>query len=165
MSTTLKLSASALEKICKSSQLQKDLENRRAQQKKEKKKKLDSQALEKKKRYKEIVQKCRNVMEWLCEQYPLCFKKDDVPVPLKVGIIKDIFAVIPENAVFSRGDVRRTLLRYAHRTVYLQSLISSAHRYDLAGNQVGEVSEDNKVSARLKLDKILVEKFKNRSAV
>ncbi|GHT93586.1 hypothetical protein FACS1894122_09020 [Alphaproteobacteria bacterium] len=166
MSSTLKLSPLALEKIRERSRLQKMMEEEQLLKKKEamlksakekaekrniEKQKLYKQKLEKKQRYQEFVQKRDKVLQWLFEQYPLCFRKID-PLPLKVGIINDILATIPEDSELSKSSFRKTIAGYTHTKAYLQSLISNQYRYDLAGNQTEEVSEDNKQSAQLKLD-------------
>ncbi|GHU17232.1 hypothetical protein FACS189472_03820 [Alphaproteobacteria bacterium] len=166
MSTTLKLSPSALEKIRERTRLQKTMEEEQllkkneaalklfkmnAEKKRAEKLKLDKQKLEKKQRYQEFVQRRNTVLQWLYEQYPLCFKKT-APLPLKVGIINDILAVLPEDSEISRGSIRKAIAGYTHSKAYLQSLISSQYRYDLAGNQTEEVSEDNQKSALLRLD-------------
>jgi ProP effector len=78
----------------------------------------------------------------------LCFPKEN-PVPLKIGIIRDIFDVLPQD--FSRINVRKALARYTKSKVYKQALESGSHRYDLNGNEAEAVSEEHKVAVRDKL--------------
>jgi ProP effector len=98
----------------------------------------------KKERYKRYIATCKTVIHWLREKYPLCFSKEN-PLPLKIGIIKDIFAVLPPD--ISRLSVRKALARYTKSPEYKQALKTCPHRYDLNGNEAGIVSEEHKSAA------------------
>jgi ProP effector len=98
----------------------------------------------KKERYRRYVATCKTVVRWLRDKYPLCFSKEN-PLPLKIGIIKDIFAVLPPD--ISRLSLRKTLARYTKSPKYKQALKTCPHRYDLDGNEAGIVSEEHKSAA------------------
>jgi ProP effector len=83
-------------------------------------------------------------------KYPLCFSKEE-PLPLKIGILKDIFADMPEDSKFSRRSIRNALAFYIRSKKYQSALTTRLHRYDLNGNETEPISEEHKAAARDKL--------------
>ena len=85
---------------------------------------------------------------WLIEQYPAIFNPDKPP-PLKVGVHKDILERHPDLAP---ATLRRALKRYCERRPYQLALArDGAVRVDLDGNPAGEVLEDQRKFAKVKL--------------
>lgn len=101
---------------------------------------------EKEKRIKNAMA-CKKVMGWLQGEYPLCFKKDG-SIPLKIGILKDIFDALPPDSKYSRLSIRKALARYARSRAYREALTTHSHRYDLRGNEVGIISQEHKLAAQ-----------------
>jgi ProP effector len=93
---------------------------------------------------------CKKTLRWLREKYPLCFPEEN-PLPLKIGILKNIFADMPEDSKFSRLNVRKALAFYARSKRYQHALTTCPYRYDLNGNEAEPVSEEHRTAAREKL--------------
>jgi len=170
MSTTLKLSASGLEKVSsklkdvlghgaqneknrfqavdrKSSKSKKSVKNQAEKHLKETKpKKAQSDP---KKALEDFLKKRGKTLMWLCKHYPKCFSIKD-PVPLKIGIIEDIFAVVPK--IMSKTILRKVLKRYTRTARYLNALVSNPHRYNLEGERVGEVTAKERSFAKTTID-------------
>ncbi len=76
---------------------------------------------------------------------------DEVAIvkPLAVGIISDLLPIAkPEQ----RTRLRRSLNPYVSRTTYLMALAErGSMRHDIEGNEVAEVSDDQRISARWRL--------------
>lgn len=71
-------------------------------------------------------------------------------MPLKIGIIRDIYEIIPE--AISRTIIRKVLQRYTRTKRYLDALISNPHRFNLKGEVVGGVSDKERDIARKMFD-------------
>ena len=99
----------------------------------------------------ERFQKMKQALEWLCEQYPLCFNSYE-PKPLKRRIEKDILATLPEGLPFSRLHIREALAYYTKRPKYRDTLATATHRYNLEGEVVEEVIPDHQQLAATQLD-------------
>ena len=81
--------------------------------------------------------------QWLFETFPKCFRGNR-GLPLKIGILKDIFDKLPSDNSISRLQIRRTLKFYTNHPLYQKALTCKSERVDLEGNVVGEVNEEHK---------------------
>jgi sRNA-binding protein len=72
---------------------------------------------------------------WLMSEFPQVF--GDEPVPLAIGIHKDILANKP--AEISRDDLKRALHYWVTLPTYRAKLKIGAWRYDLTGHRKGIV--------------------------
>ncbi len=86
---------------------------------------------------------------WLAATYPATFNPD-APLPLKIGVHVDLLARHPD---LDPATLRRALKRYCERRAYQLALArEGAVRVDLDGKPAGEVLEDQRKFAKLKLD-------------
>ena len=69
--------------------------------------------------------------------------------PLKVGIHKDLKA----SGVELTDVTRKAILYHVRSSKYLNNLLSCLKRYDLKGNESGEITEDQRNDARVRLEK------------
>lgn len=96
----------------------------------------------------------RSVVEetqkWLFETFPACFKRD-FSLPLKVGIVKDIFEKMGDDTGMSRIQIRRALQAYTNHPWYQRALASKTERVDLDGQVAGSVEEEHKIAAEKNL--------------
>jgi ProP effector len=84
-----------------------------------------------------IQQRAIKTMETLMDRFPLCFNK---PVPLKVGIRKDVYAAAPD---LDRHDVVNALNGYCNSEAYKAVLVEGATRIDLNGDTAGVVTRSH----------------------
>lgn len=85
----------------------------------------------------------------LAATYPKVFT-NDAPLPLKIGIHHDLLTRHPD---LDPATLRRALKRYCERRKYQLALASEgAVRVDLDGQPTGEVLEDQRKFAKLKLN-------------
>lgn len=68
--------------------------------------------------------------------------KDRTKKPLKIGIHEDLFKEFPEVAP---KTIRLALFDYIQGPKYLKACYDGAKRYDLEGNEVGEVTRENRM--------------------
>ncbi len=91
----------------------------------------------------------QELRSWLAATYPATFNPD-APLPLKIGIHTDLLARHPD---LDPATLRRALKRYCERRAYQLALArEGAFRVDLNGKPAGEVAEDQRRFAKLKLD-------------
>ena len=88
--------------------------------------------------------------QWLFEKFPACFKKD-FSLPLKVGILKDIFEGLSEEDGMSRLRIRKAIQAYTNHPWYQRALTAKKDRVDLEGKTVEPVEEEHKVAAEKNL--------------
>ncbi len=89
------------------------------------------------------------LQSWLAATYLATFNPD-TPLPLKIGIHTDLLARHPD---LDPATLRRALKRYCERRAYQLALArEGAFRVDLDGKPAGEVLEDQRKFAKLKLD-------------
>lgn len=89
------------------------------------------------------------LQSWLAATYLATFNPD-TPLPLKIGIHADLLARHPD---LDPATLRRALKRYCERRAYQLALArEGAVRVDLDGQPAGEVLEDQRKFAKLKLD-------------
>ena len=108
----------------------------------------DQHAL-KKHAYRQRLEKKKQALDWLCEQYPLCFSKGE-PKPLKRRVEKDVLAGIPSDLPFSRLNIREAIAYYVSSPKYRKALITATHRYDLQGHPGEEVTIEQQEFAQTK---------------
>ncbi|MBV8125563.1 MAG: ProQ/FinO family protein [Burkholderiaceae bacterium] len=72
-----------------------------------------------------------------------------VPKPIKLRIQSDIQARAP--GVFSKAALSAFLRRHTGSTAYLIAVTRASHRFDLDGQEAGELSEEHKAVAREEL--------------
>lgn len=89
------------------------------------------------------LQNIKAAVKWLSETFPGVFDNRN-PMPLKVGIWKDIAAQLPIDTPFSKVILRGALRLYTNSTPYHKAVISNDVRYDLGGNAAGEVTQKEK---------------------
>lgn len=80
------------------------------------------------------------------------FNSDD-PKPLKIGIMRDLLDRAQEKQLpFTNNQLRATLRKYTLSGKYIHAMLKHTHRYDLDGNPVSEISEDDKRQARERIN-------------
>ena len=72
-------------------------------------------------------------------------------MPLKVGILRDIFEKIGEDGEVSRLRIRRAIQAYTNHPWYQRALVSKKERVDLDGNVAGLVEDEHKEAAEKNL--------------
>lgn len=82
-------------------------------------------------------------------RFPLLFTGS--PKPVKLRIQADIQAAAPGE--FSKPALSAFLRRHTGSTSYLLALAKSAHRFDLAGQPAGEVSDEHRQVANEELER------------
>ncbi len=83
------------------------------------------------------------VLAFLYEEFPNCFKQKDGIKPLKVGIFKDIAERIEGNEKVSKTQVRQALRKYTSNWRYLEAVVKNEFRVDLDGNQAEKVEQEH----------------------
>ena len=105
---------------------------------------------------------------WLHETYPIAFHKTEKK-PLKVGIWHDIILNLTEASP-TKTAIRDALTFYTGNPTYQKAVLEQPIRYDLSGNEVGEVEEEHKEYATKRCEdmatllKIRKEKWKANKA-
>lgn len=108
---------------------------------------------------KEKLDKIKANIEALKKAYPKAFS--DERRPLKLGIHKEIL-----GSKFTRTqkiELAYVMRHWCSNVVYLKNISAGGHRYDLHGNEAGEVSEENIKSATEGLH-ALYAKFKKKNS-
>ncbi|MFY8273388.1 RNA chaperone ProQ [Pseudoalteromonas sp. SSDWG2] len=83
------------------------------------------------------------VLAFLYEEFPNCFKQKEGIKPLKVGIFKDIAERIDGNEKVSKTQVRQALRKYTSNWRYLEAVVKNEFRVDLDGNQAEKVEQEH----------------------
>ena len=83
------------------------------------------------------------VLEFLYQEFPQCFKQKEGIQPLKVGIFKDIAERIEGSEKVSKTQVRQALRKYTSNWRYLEAVTKSEFRIDLDGNQGEKVEQEH----------------------
>jgi len=105
----------------------------------------------KKQAYRQRLEKKKYALDWLCEQYPVCFSKDE-PKPVKRRIEKDVLSGnIPSDLPFSRLNIREAIACYVSSPKYRKALITATHRHDLQGQPIEEVTIEQQEFAQAQL--------------
>ena len=98
------------------------------------------------------------VLRYLQTHYSKSFPSNSPPLPLAIGIHKELFAI--PNLPFSRMEIRRFLARYTCLKEYRNNLIVGNDRVNLAGQPTGKVTDEeinkekNSTSKQGKVNKV-----------
>ncbi|WP_462158473.1 RNA chaperone ProQ [Pseudoalteromonas sp. GB56] len=92
------------------------------------------------------------VLAFLYEEFPNCFKQKEGIKPLKVGIFKDIAERIEGNEKVSKTQVRQALRKYTSNWRYLEAVVKNEFRVDLDGNQAEKVEQEHVDHAQTALE-------------
>ncbi len=101
--------------------------------------------------YHERLKRIRKVVfsDWLLVAYPKTFDVNN-PVPLQIGIAKILRTQRPENV--SGVDLKNGLGWYCGRSTYLKMMINATDRFDLEGNAVAKLTDDERKAAQKQFD-------------
>lgn len=92
--------------------------------------------------------------DWLRKTFPRTFIKRK-PLPLKEGILGEIFERVPQDGSISKKMVRVYLKKYTHSQYYHQAMMEYPYRVDLLGEPVCRVSDEHRENAKHQLAQIL----------
>ncbi len=108
----------------------------------------DTPAVDRRERAKALLAK-------LSESYPKAFPPPGsrTAEPLKVGIHKDLAAVIAEWG-YSGADLRLALTLHTRQLRYQIGIVKASQRVDLNGEAAGEVTDENRSVAEAKIAEI-----------
>lgn len=104
------------------------------------------------------------VLEFLYQEFPQCFKQKDGIKPLKVGIFKDIAERIEGSEKVSKTQVRQALRKYTSNWRYLEAVTKSEFRIDLDGNQGAKVEQEHIDHAQKALEESRAKMAKRKKA-
>lgn len=138
----------------KQSQLFQALKPLHEQAKKEKYQDLQQQRQKEREAKQKKKEEIKVALRWLYEQFPACFNPEDLK-PLKLNIDKDLFSFLEKENSPSKVKLRDALTYFTSNVYYLRTIINGTHRYDLDGQQVQEITQEQRDFAHDKLEKIL----------
>ncbi|AXV65119.1 MULTISPECIES: RNA chaperone ProQ [Pseudoalteromonas] len=104
------------------------------------------------------------VLDFLYQEFPQCFKQKDGIQPLKVGIFKDIAERIEGSEKVSKTQVRQALRKYTSNWRYLEAVTKSEFRIDLDGNQDEKVEQEHIEHAQKALEESRAKMAKRKKA-
>ncbi|WP_404340245.1 RNA chaperone ProQ [Pseudoalteromonas mariniglutinosa] len=104
------------------------------------------------------------VLAFLYQEFPQCFKQKDGIKPLKVGIFKDIAERIEGSEKVSKTQVRQALRKYTSNWRYLEAVTKSEFRVDLDGNQAEKVEQEHIDHAQKALEESRAKMAKRKKA-
>ncbi len=95
------------------------------------------------------------IKTWLYETFPNTFSNEKKP--LKIGITKDILAILPLHFEATelakiKKTLRWILYKYCDKSLYHQNIIEGTSRIDLKGLVVSEISEHAKEHAKERMN-------------
>ncbi len=96
----------------------------------------------------------KTALGWLYEKFPACFNLKDLK-PLKLNIDKDLYLLLKQEDAPSKSQLRDALAYYTRNIDYLKTVINGTHRYDLEGQQVQEITQNQIDFAQERLHKTL----------
>lgn len=82
-------------------------------------------------------------LQWLYSTFPNAFKRED-KIPLKIGVLHDLFAALEEEGSPSKKSIRDAVTLYTGSVYYQKAILANDKRYDLNGVEVGVVEEKQK---------------------
>ena len=86
----------------------------------------------------------KQIINFLTEQFPLCFTVANTPAkPLKIGIFQELAARLENEARVSKTQLRGALRQYTLSWRYLHCVKESEKRVDLDGNEGDVVSAEH----------------------
>ena len=104
------------------------------------------------------------VLEFLYQEFPQCFKAKEGIKPLKVGIFKDIAERIEGSEKVSKTQVRQALRKYTSQWRYLESVTKNEFRIDLDGNQAEKIEQEHVEHATKALEESRAKMAKRKKA-
>jgi sRNA-binding protein len=102
------------------------------------------------------------IFKWLCVEYPNLFNVKK-PKPLETGIGRLLQEQLPEN--ITQAEFKLAVGWYCQRKEYFKAILNQPHRYDLNGEISSEISEEDKISANERLEKLKEKLASKQSAV
>lgn len=138
----------------KQSQLFQALKPLHEQAKKEKHQDLQQQKQKEREAKQKKKEETKVALRWLYEQFPACFNPTDLK-PLKLNIDKCLYPFLEKEGSPSKAKLRNALTYYTSNIHYLKAILDGTHRYDLEGQQVEEITQEQRDFAHDKLEKIL----------
>ena len=91
------------------------------------------------------------IFKWLYVEYPNIFNVRK-PKPLATGLSKILEQQLPEN--ITQAEFKLGISWYCQRKEYFKAIINQEHRYDLNGEIASDITEEDKISARERLEKL-----------
>lgn len=104
------------------------------------------------------------VLAFLCQQFPECFKQKEGMKPLKVGIFKDIAEHIDGSEQVSKTQIRQALRKYTSHWRYLEAVTKSEYRVDLQGEQAEKLEQEHIEHAQKALEESRAKMLKRKKA-
>lgn len=95
----------------------------------------------------------KEVIAFLAEQFPLCFTTVGKIRPLKIGIFRDLVERVQGENNISKTQLRSALHLYTSSWRYLYSIIFGVQRVDLEGNLCGKLETQHIEHAFKQLEK------------
>ena len=114
---------------------------------------------EQRRRAKEEV---RTILDQLVETFPAVFSIKDRK-PLKIGIRDDLLPWAEENEI-TPTKLNRAMKYYVNAVAYFEGTLKNNHRFDLGGNQAGQVTDNCREYARGKLKHVAKKKERFKQA-
>jgi ProP effector len=122
--------------------------------------KLKKPPAQMKKDLKGRLEKIKAVQAWLEETWPNAFNLKE-PKPLKRHIDQEILSQAEDR--FSKLQIRRAIHAYTKRQAYLEAILKADGRYDLQGNKVEEIKENEQTYSQQTLE-TKAQQFEERRA-
>lgn len=94
----------------------------------------------------------KEVIAFLAERFPHCFRAEGEARPLKIGIFQDLVERVGGEMNLSKTQLRSALRLYTSSWRYLYGVKPGATRVDLDGNPCGELEEQHVEHARKQLE-------------
>ena len=91
----------------------------------------------------------KEVLAYLCAQFPACFSQTGEAKPLKIGIFQDLAERLDNDATVSKTQLRQALRVYTSSWRYLESTKEGVARVDLDGT-AGDVIDASQAEHALK---------------
>jgi sRNA-binding protein len=113
-----------------------------------------------KKDWKGRLEKIKAVQAWMQETWPALFNLE-APKPLKRHIEQEIINQASDR--FSNLQVRRAIRAYTTRKAYLEAVLKGDGRYDLQGNKVEDIKENEQAYSQQTLE-VKAQQFEERRA-
>lgn len=112
----------------------------------------------------------KQIINFLTEQFPLCFTVANTPAkPLKIGVFQDLAGRLEDETRVSKTQIRGALRQYTLSWRYLHSVKESEKRIDLDGNEGDVVSAEHAEHASKTLkeskDKVFAKQKKTQKEV
>ena len=96
---------------------------------------------------------------WLCVDYPNLFNIKN-PKPLAIGVGKVLQKNLPKH--ISITDYKAVISWYCQKKRYLRATIEQQYRYDLNGEIAAEITEEDKIRAKERLEQKVQKSAENQ---